>query len=42
MRRALGFTLWELLCTLGIAGITLTAGVPAFRSFCSTLGSRPT
>ena len=33
MRRALGFTLWELLCTLGIAGIALAAGVPAFRSF---------
>jgi type IV fimbrial biogenesis protein FimT len=32
MRRALGFTLWELLCTLGIAGIALGSGVPAFRS----------
>jgi type IV fimbrial biogenesis protein FimT len=33
MRRARGFTVWELLCTLGIAGITLAAGLPAFRSF---------
>ena len=33
MRRALGFTLWELVCTLGIAGVTLGAGVPAFRTF---------
>jgi type IV fimbrial biogenesis protein FimT len=33
MRRALGFTLWELLCTLGIAAVTLGTGVPAFRSF---------
>jgi type IV fimbrial biogenesis protein FimT len=33
MRRALGFTLWELLCTLGIAGVALGSGVPAFRSF---------
>ena len=33
MRLALGFTLWELLCTLGIAAITLSTGVPAFRSF---------
>lgn len=33
MRRALGFTLWELICTLGIAGVTLGAGVPAFRTF---------
>jgi type IV fimbrial biogenesis protein FimT len=33
MHRALGFTLWELLCTLGIAAIALGGGVPAFRSF---------
>jgi type IV fimbrial biogenesis protein FimT len=33
MRRAGGFTLWELLCTLGIAGVVLTAGVPLFRAF---------
>jgi type IV fimbrial biogenesis protein FimT len=33
MRRTQGFTLWELLCTLGVAAITLTIGVPSFRSF---------
>ena len=33
MRGALGFTLWELVCTLGVAAVTLGAGVPAFRSF---------
>ena len=33
MRRARGFTLWELLCTLAVAGVTLAAGVPAVRSF---------
>jgi type IV fimbrial biogenesis protein FimT len=33
MRRQRGLTLWELLCTLSIAGITLTAGLPAFRAF---------
>ena len=32
MRRPRGFTLWELLCTVGIAGITLAAGIPAFRT----------
>lgn len=32
MRRALGFTLWELLATLGIAAVTLGMGVPAFRT----------
>jgi len=32
MRRGLGFTLWELLCTLSVAGVALAAGVPAFRS----------
>jgi type IV fimbrial biogenesis protein FimT len=31
--RALGFTLWELLCTLGIAAVALGAGAPALRSF---------
>ena len=33
MRRQRGFTLWELLCTLSIAAVALTAGIPAFRSF---------
>jgi type IV fimbrial biogenesis protein FimT len=33
MLRWRGFTLWELLCTLGIAALGLTAGVPAFRTF---------
>jgi type IV fimbrial biogenesis protein FimT len=33
MRRLRGFTLWELLCTLSIAAVALTAGIPAFRSF---------
>lgn len=33
MFRARGFTLWELLCTLVIAGAALAAGVPAFDSF---------
>jgi type IV fimbrial biogenesis protein FimT len=33
MRRGPGFTLWELLCTLSVAGIALAAGVPTFRSF---------
>lgn len=33
MRHARGFTLWELVCTLGIAAVTLGAGVPAFRTF---------
>lgn len=28
-----GFTLWELLCTLSIAGVAMMAGVPSFRSF---------
>ena len=32
MRRPRGFTLWELLCTVGVAGITLAAGIPAFRT----------
>lgn len=30
MRRDLGFTLWELLCTLGIAIVVLGAAVPVF------------
>ena len=33
MREGLGFTLWELVCTLAIAGIALTAAVPSFSSF---------
>ena len=33
MRRPRGFTLWELLCTLGIAGVALATGAPAFRTF---------
>ena len=33
MKSLRGMTLWELLCTLSIAAVTLTAGVPAFRSF---------
>ncbi len=33
MPRAPGFTLWELLCTLGVAAVTLGAGIPTFRSF---------
>jgi type IV fimbrial biogenesis protein FimT len=33
MRRPRGFTLWELLCTLALAAVALTAGIPAFRTF---------
>jgi type IV fimbrial biogenesis protein FimT len=33
MRRDLGFTLWELLCALGIAIVVFGAGVPAFTDF---------
>jgi type IV fimbrial biogenesis protein FimT len=33
MRRLHGFTLWELLCTLGIASVALAAGIPAFSTF---------
>lgn len=33
MRRDLGFTLWELLCTLGVATVLFGAGVPAFTDF---------
>ena len=43
MRRMGGFTLWELLCSLGIAAVALTAGVPAFRTFlldCAAHGRR--
>ena len=32
-RRTSGFTLWELLCTLGLAAVLLGTGVPALRSF---------
>lgn len=32
MRHARGFTLWELLCTVGIAAVALGTGVPAFRA----------
>ncbi len=33
MHRALGFTLWELVCTLGIGAVMLGTGVPTFRAF---------
>jgi type IV fimbrial biogenesis protein FimT len=33
MSRADGFTLWELLCSLGIAGILFGLGVPSFQDF---------
>lgn len=33
MRHPRGLTLWELLCTLSIAAVALTGGIPAFRSF---------
>lgn len=33
MRYTRGFTLWELICTLGVAAVTLGTGVPAFRTF---------
>ena len=33
MRHLLGLTLWELLCTLAIAAVVLTGGIPTFRSF---------
>ena len=32
MRRPRGFTLWELLCSLAVAAVALTAGIPAFRA----------
>lgn len=33
MRRNRGFTLWELVCTLGVAAILVTAAAPTFRSW---------
>lgn len=33
MRPALGFTLWELLCTLGVTAVLLGLGVPSFHRF---------
>lgn len=33
MKSLRGLTLWELLCALAIAAVTLTAGVPIFRGF---------
>ena len=33
MQRLRGLTLWELLCTLSIGAVVLTAGVPTFRTF---------
>ena len=33
MRHPHGLTLWELLCTLSIGAVLLTAGVPTFRAF---------
>jgi type IV fimbrial biogenesis protein FimT len=33
MRRVGGFTLWELLCTLFVAGVVFTAAVPSFTSW---------
>jgi type IV fimbrial biogenesis protein FimT len=33
MPRDGGFTLWELLCTLGVAAIMITAGAPAFTGW---------
>jgi type IV fimbrial biogenesis protein FimT len=32
MGRPRGFTLWELLCTLGIVGVALTSGIPVLRT----------
>jgi type IV fimbrial biogenesis protein FimT len=32
-QRTDGFTLWELLCVVGLAGVLLGTGVPALRSF---------
>ena len=32
-RQAGGFTLWELMCTLGLAAVVLTTGAPALRGF---------
>jgi type IV fimbrial biogenesis protein FimT len=33
MPRANGFTLWELVCAVAIAGVVLGLGVPSFRGF---------
>jgi len=33
VRRDLGFTLWELVCTLGIAAVVFAAGAPVFTDF---------
>jgi type IV fimbrial biogenesis protein FimT len=33
MRQALGFTLWELVCALGIAAVAFGVAAPAFSSF---------
>jgi len=33
LQRSTGFTLWELVCTLLVAGILLGLGVPSFRGF---------
>jgi type IV fimbrial biogenesis protein FimT len=33
MQRAGGFTLWELVCALGIAAVAFGAAIPAFSSF---------
>ena len=33
MRPARGFTLWELLCTLGVTAVLLGLGVPSFHRF---------
>lgn len=33
MRRDTGFTLWELMCTVGVAAIVLTTSVPSFTSW---------
>jgi len=33
VRHTAGFTLWELLCTLSIAGILVGLAVPSFRTF---------
>ena len=33
MRRVRGFTLWELLCTLGVAGLLVGLGAPALTDF---------
>jgi type IV fimbrial biogenesis protein FimT len=40
VRRPAGFTLWELICTLGIAAVILALGVPSFHGF--VLDSRRT